>query len=243
MRRSSVSIRLVWKLPRIPLPNSPNLVGLDHDGVWVGLQMGQPQAGLAHVDAESNQVRIYPDRGWPAGRVGSELWLYQHRGFDFSPLVAIDRATGHTVDRFLAMNISSFAVAGDSVWVSHQGTTRPSVISRLDLRTGNREEVIAAPDVMNLVAIENDLWFSSFDPGFLGRLDMGTLQLTTFDISFIAHMAALGDQLWICVRRQADKYLPENRVALLRCPDPQARRRDTVRSSHHRHRHCVAMPR
>lgn len=196
---------------RIPLPNSPNRVGLDNDGVWVGLQMGQPQAGLAYVDAASNQVRIYPDRGWPAGRVGSEFWLYQHRGYDFVPLVAIDPATGHTVDRFVAMNITSFAVAGDSVWVGHQGNARPSyvhVISRLDRASGDREEVLAVPDAMNLVAIDRDLWFSSFfDPGFLGRLDMDTRKLTTFEIPLITDMSPLGDQLWMsCSRTQADRY-------------------------------------
>jgi hypothetical protein len=90
---------------RIPLSNSPNTLGLDRDGVWVGLQMGQPKAGLVHVDAASNQVRIYPDRGWPAGRVGSEFWLYQHGGYDFVPLLAIDPSTGHTADRFMAFNI------------------------------------------------------------------------------------------------------------------------------------------
>ncbi|HEV2013137.1 MAG TPA: hypothetical protein VGR77_04540 [Candidatus Dormibacteraeota bacterium] len=204
---------------RIPLPNSPNLVVLDGDGAWVDLQMGQPQSGLAHVDAASNEVRIYPDRGWPAGRVGSEFWLYQHRGFDFSPLAAIDRATGHTVDRFAAMNISSFAVAGDSVWMSHEGEARPSVISRLDLACGDREEVVAVPDAVNLVVIERDLWFSSFDPGVLGRLDMGTRQLTTFDIPFITNMAALGGQLWMCTRRHADKYRADTRLL---CFDVQA---------------------
>jgi streptogramin lyase len=192
---------------RIPLPNTPNTLGLDHNGVWVGLQMGQPQAGLARVDAESNQVRIYPDRGWPAGRVGLEFWLYQHRGYDFSPLVAIDPATGHTDDRFLAMNINSFGVAGDSVWISHQGVTRPYVISRLDLPTGDREEVIAVPHPMNLVVIEGALWFSTFvDPGFLGRLDMRTLRLTTFDIPLVTDMSPLGDQLWMCARTKSDQY-------------------------------------
>lgn len=155
---------------RIPLPNSPNRVVLSNEGVWVGLQIPKPDVGLAHVDAASTEVRIYPDRRWPAGQVGSEFWLYPHRGYDFSPLVAIDPATGQTVDRFLALNIGSFATAGDSVWVSHQGAAQPRVISRLALASGNHEEVIAvASEAMNLVVIEGDLWFSSFaDPGFLG---------------------------------------------------------------------------
>jgi len=166
---------------RIPLPNSPNTLGLDRDGAWVGLQMGKPESGLAYVDAASNQVRIYPDRGWPAGRVGSEFWLYQHRGFDFSPLVAIDPSTGETVDRFAAWNIASFAVVGETVWITHQAPGRPSsVISRLDLGTGNREEVIAVPDyATNLVTVEGDLWFSAYiDPGLLGRLDPGTRRVS-----------------------------------------------------------------
>jgi streptogramin lyase len=202
---------------RIPLPNSPNTLGLDHDGVWVGLQIPKPEAGLAHVDAASNEVRIYPDRGWPASRVGSEFWLYQHRGYDFVPLVAIDPATGHTVDRFVAMNISSFAVAGDSVWVSHQGDARPSyvnVISRLDLASGDREEVMAVPNAMNLIVIERDLWFSAYsDPGLLGRLDTGTRQLTSFDIPFITDMAALGAEIFMCTQPRGDKYrLPDTRL-------------------------------
>src|SRR5712691_8882415 len=96
-RLSSALMRLAWKLPRgfhCPTPRTP--------WAWITMASGsvfrsrspKPEAGLAHVDAESNQVRIYPDRGWPAGRVGSEFWLYQHRGFDFSPLVAI---AGETV--------------------------------------------------------------------------------------------------------------------------------------------------
>lgn len=205
---------------RIPLPNSPNTLGLDHDGVWVGLQMGQPEAGLVHVEAASNQVRIYPDRGWPAGRVGSEFWLYQHRGYDFIPLVAIDPATGHTADRFVAMNIMSFAVAGDSVWVSHQADAGPLVISRHDLASGDREEVTAVPDATNLVAIGRDLWFSAFfDPGFLGRLDMETRHVSRFDISLITKMAALDDELWMCIRRQSDRYLDDTR---LHCFDVRA---------------------
>ncbi len=207
---------------RIRLPNVPNTIGLDHDDVWVGLQMGKPQAGLAYVDAESNQVRIYPDRGWPAGRVGSEFWLYQHRGYDFLPLVAIDPATGHTVDRFVAYNIGSFAASGDSVWVSHQGATQPCVISRLDLASGDHNEVIAiASEAMNLVIIERDLWFSTYmNPGFLGRLDTGTQQLTTFEIPFITDMAALGAEIWMCTQPRGDTYLlPETRLL---CFDAQA---------------------
>jgi streptogramin lyase len=208
---------------RIPLPNSPNRVGLDHDGVWVGLQMGQPRAGLAHVDAESNQVRIYPDRGWPAGRVGSEFWLYQHRGYDFSPLVAIEPATGHTIDRFAAWNITSFAIAGDTAWICHQATGRPSsVISRLDLQTGDREQVIEVPDyATNLVIIERHLWFSCYlGPGLLGRLDMATLQLDTFGIPFITDMAALDAEIWMCTQPRGDTYLlPETRVL---CFDAEA---------------------
>jgi len=72
--------------------------------------------------------------------------------------VAIDRATSHTVDRFAAWNITSFAIAGETVWVGHQAAGRPSyVISRLDLASGDREQVIAVPEARNLVVIERDL--------------------------------------------------------------------------------------
>lgn len=199
---------------RIPLPNSPNTLGLDRDGVWVGLQMGQPKAGLVHVDAVSNQVRISPDRGWPAGRVGSEFWLYQHRGYDFVPLVAIDPSTGHTADRFVAFNIGDFAASGDAVWVTHQGATQPVVISRLDLTSGDHEEVIAVTHALSLLVIERDLWFSTYtDPGSLGRLDTNTRQLTTFDIPLITNMAALGAEIWMCTQRRGDTYLlPDTRL-------------------------------
>jgi streptogramin lyase len=201
---------------RIALPHSPNTLGLDEHGVWVGLQMGQPEAGLAYVDAASNQVRIYPDRGWPAGRVGSEFWLDQPRSFDNSALVAIDPATGQTVDRFEAWNIAGFAIDGDTVWITHQAHGRTSsVISRLDLRSGDRTEVIAVPDyAMNLMIMDRDLWFSTYmDPGLLGRLDTETQQLTTFEIPFITDMAALGAEIWMCTQPRGDTYLlPETRV-------------------------------
>lgn len=209
---------------RIPLPNSPNTLGLDSDGVWVGLTYPKPEAGLAHVDADSNQVRIYGDLGWPAGRVRSEFWLYQHRGFDFSPLVAVDPATGETLDRFVAWNIGSFAVDGDLVWISHQVSSGPSqVICRLNLRTRAREEEIAVPDyATNLVIVERGVWFSCYvDPGLLGRLDMGTRQLTTFDIPFIIDMAAMGTEIWICTASREASVAPDMRLC---CFDARARK-------------------
>lgn len=57
------------------------------------------------------------------------VWLYQHRGFDFSPLVAIDPGTGHTTDPFAAWNITSFAVAGETAWICHQAVGRPSSVA------------------------------------------------------------------------------------------------------------------
>src|SRR5712691_3950658 len=70
---------------------------------------------------------------------------------------------------------------------------------------------------------------------------MGTRQLTTFDIPYITDTSPLSDQLWICARRQSDRYQDDTALVGFDVRAGKVAARIECGVPHPTNRHCLAM--